>query len=300
MNIPRAMLAVGTAAIIWGATGSVMKLGLLSVPVFSLAFIRFGSASLILFLLLHKKLSVEKKDLPFLFLMGLIGITFHISLFFWGLTFTTALNTGVITATAPIFTAFFAYLFLKEKIKKRLIAGAILGILGVGIIIGKDIAKNGFYLSPFGDLLILLATLTFIFYELLIKRLFAKYDSFVITFYVFAFGTLGFLPFTIYEFLAKPNWLAQISTTGYIAIVYGILFSSLTAYSLWQWGLSKIPVSQVGVFSYLDPITATITAVLLLSEKITIPFVIGAVFIFIGLFIAEAHLHTHKMHRLKH
>ncbi|MDO8658499.1 MAG: DMT family transporter [Candidatus Levybacteria bacterium] len=290
-----AILALIIASIIWGATGPIMKLTLLSVPLFSLAFIRFFFASLILLPFVYKKLRVRKDDIPLLTLCAFAGITFNISFFFLGLTLTTALNAGIIVSTLPIFTLIFATLFLKEKITKKLVLGSVIGFLGIGIIIGQDITRHGLSLSPIGDFILLLAMFSFLIYEIFSKKLFKKYNPFVITFYAFAIGTLSFLPAFIYELSSSPAWINNLPTNAILGIIYGILFSSLAAYSLWQWGLSKTDAGKASFFFYLDPIVSTIVAVMILSEKITTPFVLGSILIFLGLFFAEGRLPYHAL-----
>lgn len=290
-----AILALITASIIWGINGPVMKLTLQSVPIFSLAFIRFFFASLILFPFIYKKLHINLKDLPIFILCAGLGVTFNITFFFWGLTLTTALNSGIIVSTTPMFTLIFAAIFLKEKITKGLIIGSIIGILGIGIIVSQDILKNGIALSPIGDFLILLATLAFIFYEILSKKFLKNYHPLTIIFYAFAIGGVSFLPAAVFEFTKNPGWINNLPSTSIWGIIFGTLFSSIGAYSLWQWGLSKIDESRAGFFFYLDPMASTVAAVILLSEKITQPFVLGAILIFLGLLFAEGRLPYHTL-----
>ncbi len=295
-----AFLALILASIIWGASAAVMKIALFTVPPFSLALIRFGIASLLFLPFVWKNLAVKKEDLPAFLLLGLIGFTIHIPLFLFGLKLTTALNAGIIVSSVPLFTLLLASIFLKEKIKGNLFIGVVLGLLGVAVIIGKDAFATGVKLSPFGDMLILTAMLLFVFYEILSKKLFKKYSVFVVTFYSFAIGALTFIPFAIFEFVQNPNWINNVSQASFWGIIYGIFLSSFAAYSLWQWGLSKLSANRVGFFFYLDPVVSTIVAVILLSEIVTGPFVIGSAFIFLGLFIAEGRLpYHHAIHKLR-
>lgn len=288
-----AIIALAFASIIWGATAPVMKLTLTAVPVFTLAFLRFGTASILLLPFVFRKLTIKEKDWPLLIAASVCGVTLNISFFFLGLKLTTALNAGVIIASTPILTMFFAHLLLKEKITQNLVIGGVLGFGGIGIIIGRDFFENGLSLSPLGDFLILLALLAFVLYEVFSKKLSKKYSSFVITFYSFAIGAIIFFPAAISEFQQNPLWMTNFPLPAFLGLVYGAVFSSFAAYSLWQWGLAKISVSRVGFFFYLDPVVATIVAVILLSEKITPAFVAGAVFIFLGLFLAEGRLPYH-------
>lgn len=294
-----ALSALLIASIIWGATPAIMKETLNSVPIFSLAFIRFGVAALLVSPFIITKLKIAKKDIPLIMLSALFGITFNIAFFFWGLTQASALSAGIITAATPIFTLLFARLFLGEHITKKLSLGAALGILGIIVIIGKDILTDGVTISPAGDILLIFSTIAFVLYEMLSKRLFKTYSSFQIAFLTFVFGAASFLPATIFEFYKMPYWYHQLSNHAIIGMLFGILFSSLTAYMLWDFGLSKIGASRVGFFFYLDPVISTIFAVVLLSEKITPAFLAGSLCIIGGLFIAEGRLPYHHLRKTK-
>lgn len=296
----RAILALTLASILWGATPAVMKLTLATIPVFSLGFIRFGTAALLMlpFILRSRSLKIANQDVPLVIASGVTGVVIHIPLFFFGLTLTSALNAGLFVAAIPIFTILAAHLFLKELLTRKLLIGAFLGALGIGVIIGQDLLKVT--LSPLGDLLILFSTISFVAYEIVSKKLLSRYQPLVLTFYTFAIGALVFLPFAYSELMDQPNWPLMVSDQAVLGVLYGIFFSSFAAYSLWQWGLAKLEASRVGFFLYLDPIVATVTAVVLLSEQITPPFIIGAVLIFVGLFVAEQKFpHYHHLRKLK-
>lgn len=292
-----AYLSLALASIIWGANGPIMKFVLQTVPPFTLAFIRFGSAAILLFPFVFKKLFIAKKDIRNVILCSLCGVTLNIGFYFLGLQRTSALNAGIIVAALPMFTLIFARVFLKETITKNFLLGAIFGLVGIGIIIGKDFFGNSFTFSPLGDILILFAMISYVGYEIMSKTL-KQYSPLTITFYSFSIGALSFLPSMFLEYQTNPYWINQITTGITFGILYGIFFSALVAYCLWQWALWQIEASRVGFFLYLDPIVSTALAVLFLSEPITLPFIFGSILIFTGLFIAEGHIRHYHLFNL--
>jgi len=287
-----AYLTLLAASMIWGANGPVMKITLQSVPLFSLAFIRFGTAALLLYLFLKPKLGIKQKDIPLVIFTGLMGIVFNISLYFWGLRLTTALNAGIIEAALPLLTLFFLWFFIKAQIAKNLLLGGLIGLIGIIVILSGDFDGMP-HLSLLGDFLILSSSLAFMFYEMMLKKLFTTYSPLTLTFYAFAIGAVIFLPSAVFELYKYPFWYKSLPASGLFGMFYGILLSSLVAHICWQWGLSKIPIAKVGFFLYVQPIISTTVAVIFLSEKITSPFLIGSVLIFAGLFLAESHIHHH-------
>jgi len=80
------------------------------------------------------------------------------------------------------------------------------------------------------------------------------------------------------------------------------LLSSISAYFLFEWGLSKTSVYIADLFHYIEPFIAVIAAVSILGESISQTFLIGGVLIAIGAYLgtlAKKNLHhSHKAHRV--
>ena len=112
-------------------------------------------------------------------------------------------------------------------------------------------------------------------------------------------GFVTFWPLALYEYLTIPNLYTSLDYRGYLGIGFGAVLSTTVAYSLYAWGLSKISATDTAVFTYIDPVVGTILAYYLLHEAITAPFIIGALLIFGGIFLAEGRLHYHPLHKLK-
>src|SRR3989338_6745184 len=107
-----------------------MKLTLTEIPIFSLAFIRMLAASLILAVLISKKLTIKKADWPNFILAAIAVVTLNLSFFFLGLKLTDAINASFLVASVPILTIFAAHFYLKEKIGIRLILAALVAFGG--------------------------------------------------------------------------------------------------------------------------------------------------------------------------
>lgn len=285
----RPYLFLFIATLIWGATVPIMKYALDYIPVFVLAFLRFGTATIIILPLVWGKLKIDKKHIPLFAFSGFFGIFIHILLFFFGLQNTTAMNTGVLIATSPLFLMIGAYIFLKEKISKRMAFGGFVGFLGILIILLKDM-NGSVEFSPLGDLLIIGSTLTLVSSEIMNKKLFNFYSPFVVTFYVFLIGSIGFSPFALQYFVQNPQFFTTLPSTAIFSLYFGIVFSSFTAYILWQKGLSKIAASRAGFFVYMDPIITTILAMIILHEVISLAFIMGTILIFGGILLAYGHI----------
>ena len=296
MKLNSAFLLTASATIIWGATAPIMKLTLQEVPVFSLAFIRMSLASLILASIIFSKLKVKKRDLPMLTLAALTGVTLNLAFFFLGLKLTQAINAAFLIASVPIFTILAAHFYLKEKFNSRLILTSLIAFAGVALIIGKPYAGVSSR-ELAGNFLLLLATLSWVAHEIFAKKLLKTYDGGTVAFYSMAIGAFTFLPLALLEFVKNPNWINQVTLSGFMGILYGIFFASLIAYWAWQKGLSLLPAGQAAFFFYLDPISGTILAIILLGEKLTPQLAAGGLLISLGVILIEHKRHQHPLYQ---
>lgn len=296
MRLNSAFLYTATAAIIWGATAPIMKLTLTQVPVFSLAFIRMAIASLILGLIIRDKLKIKKEDYPQVIWAAITGVTLNLAFFFIGLKLTEAILAAFLIASVPIFTMIAAHFYLKEKFSARLITASTVALVGIIIIIGRfDVP-----ITPkqiLGNILLLLATLSWVAHEIIAKKLLKIYDGATVAFYSMAIGASTFLPLFIWEYLTNPHWLGNVNTQGFAGLLYGIFAASLIAYWTWQKGLALLPAGQAAFFFYLDPISGTILAMILLGEKLTPSLIIGGFLIATGVFLAEQKRRSHPLHK---
>lgn len=293
----KAILAMVVANIIWGAASPIFKLSLQNIPPFSLAFLRFFLATIILFPFVHKDLHNFKKQVDnWKEIVGyaLTGITINIIFFFLALRLTTSITAPIIGSAGPIALIIFGALFLNEKVTGRKIIGSAVSFLGVLLLIIEPILDKGFDGSLIGNLFLVIATLGAVGQTIYGRRLAHKYPPLPLTFWAFFIGTLTFIPLAFPEILHFP----QLDWRGILGIIYGAVFSSTIAYSLFAWGLSKIEASEAGLYFYLDPIVAIVIAYPLLGEKPSIPFLVGSVLVFAGILIAEKRLNYHPLHKL--
>jgi len=301
-TVQQGVLALIIANIIWGFASPIFKWSLTNITPFTLAFLRFFIAAILFAILLRKKLSLpihDKKDLKLLIIHALTGITANITFFFLGLQLTLAINVPVIASSQPIMVFLFAYFFLKEKFKFNKVLGMMIGTVGILAIVLEPIYYNGIDGNALGNFLIILATICGAIGMVTGRTIFQKYDPLVLMFWAFVIGAISFLPPAIAENIQHPTLFSSLDIRGIVGIIFGSVFSSAIAYGLYAYGLAKISASEASLFTYIDPIAGSILAYFMLHEPITIPFLIGALFIFAGIFIAERRIHYHPISKFR-
>ena len=304
---PLPYLALIIAHLIWGANFVVAKVTLQEFPPMTLALLRFAFASLLLapfFLAETKKVKIDKKDLPKLIAIGVFIISLNITFFFEGIKRTTAIDASVLSLTVPILSVLFGWWFLKEKIYLINLLGVALGFIGALIIVGIPQIITGTVSSEAltGNILIILASISWVCGATISKKILAKYSSLIITAIAFLVGTIVFFIPAVYEYIQNPAWVSQITTLGILGLIFMTLLSSISAYFLFEWGLSKTSVTTADLFHYLEPFVAAILAVSILGENTSKEFFTGAFLIAVGAYLGtlakEAHHRHHKAHRV--
>ncbi|QQS43429.1 EamA family transporter [Candidatus Roizmanbacteria bacterium] len=289
------IIAILTATIIWGAGSPIFKYALSDIPPFTLAFIRFFTAS---FIFLPLAVSHYKKMTPKLWwhlIMGAFwGISVNVSFFFLGLQLSPSINATIISSIGPILLYVLSLRLLKEKPHPQIIRGMVISLLGVLIIILAPLIKStqlhmlteqaGF--SAFlGNLCFIAAMIGGIMITIDNKQLAGKVHPYTVTGFQFLIGSLAFVPFMFYEL---QSWSFQeLTDKSWIGILYGVFLSSALAYFAQNYALTKLSAQKVGMFTYIMPVAAVLVAVPLLGEYPDIFFMLGAAAVFVGILVGE-------------
>jgi drug/metabolite transporter (DMT)-like permease len=296
-KIQLGILALIATNVIWGAGFPIYKWSLENIPPFTFVFFRFFMAAFLILPFTGPTLKIKREDFGTLIGLALSGVTLGVSFWFLGLQLTASVNAPVIGATGPILLLIFAGLFLHEKLKTKTIVGTVISLLGVLFIVIRPALEHGANLSILGNLFFLLATLSGLAQGICLKRIAYKYNLLALTFWSFIIGSFAILPMVLYESMTV-GLLPNLDFQGIAGLLFGTIFSSAIAYSLFAYGIKQMKINEFGIFAYIDPIVASIIAVPLLGEKITVTYVIGAFLVFFGIYIAEAKNRFHPFHRL--
>ncbi|OIP84997.1 hypothetical protein AUK04_01775 [Candidatus Roizmanbacteria bacterium CG2_30_33_16] len=297
------ILALIIANFIWGAASPVFKFALENIPPFTLAFIRFFGASLLFipFIKWRELTKITQGDWVRIIIgSAFLGVFVNIFFFFLGLQRTVSINAPVIASSSPILLFILSIIFLKEKPKLNVLLGMIIAFFGVLLIILMPLLSSGINAKDLGkfegNLFFLIATIGSTISPIIMKKTLNKVSLLLVTFIAFFISSLGFLILMLPE---QKTWnINMLNLNGVIGIIFGVFFSSALAYYLYIYGLSKIKVQEVGIFTYIDPVIAVIIAIPLLGEYPNIEFIIGTLLIFLGIFIGENRIHYHPFHRI--
>ena len=237
------------------------------------------------YILFYKKLpKIEKKDYPVIALLSLLNIPINQFLFFVSIHLSTAPNIALAYALTPAFVLVIAIVFLKESHTWTKITGVIIAIAGtVLILLEHGFSFSSQYMS--GNLLGLLASLSWALYTIFGKKMVRKYGGFYITALTMIFGFVMYVP--IFFMTGIPFKISQLNSHDWLGVLYLALFASALAYALWNYALTKLDASKIAVFNNLQPIFTTALAMVFLGYHLTATFIVGGILILAGVWVTQ-------------
>ena len=247
----------------------------------------FGAS--VLFWLLSAFLPKEKIDRGDYWKIAaasLVGLFIPQMTFLMAITMSSAIDTAIISTLGPIFTMFFAFLFLGEPITGKKAGGVALSFAGILFLIFNSVHAGGAAVtSPLGIALLLLNSLSFSLYLGLFRPLISKYS--VVTFmkWTFLFSLIVSLPISA-KGLVTTDFLA-IPTNVRWEIGFLIVFATFVAYFLIPYSQKLIRPTLVSMYSYLQPIIAAIASIWSGIDTLTWQKILAAVLIVGGVVLVS-------------
>ena len=260
---------------------------------YTLLVLRFGIGALFLLVLLVLKrypLNIPLKYIPHLIVLGILGVFVHQVIQATALLTINASAAGWIISFSPVFTVILSVFFLHEKMTVLKASGMIVAIIGV-LLVTTSSNQQSFQLSiNVGYLLMILSTLNWAIYSVLLKRLHIQLPSLVVTFYMCLIGFTLTTPFLV----RNKGWemMPFLTNVEWAHLLFLGVFVSGVAYWYWAKALEVLEASQVSVFLYLEPVATLVTAILLLQEKIIPVSILGGIIIIIGVILVNGRLLT--------
>jgi drug/metabolite transporter (DMT)-like permease len=285
-----AYIEVVFAVIVWGASFVFTKLALRDLQPVTVVWTRFSIGVVILgiaTLARHQLALPRRNDLPYLALLGFLGITFHQWLQSTGLQTVQASTTAWVVATSPIFIAILSWLFLREKLNWLQVTGILLAAFGVLVVVSDGKINSIFtgQFGTFGDILILISAVNWAVFSILSTSGLKRFPPTQMMFFVMTIGWL----FTSILFLfgGGPADMLHITWTSFIGVAFLGIFCSGLAYIAWYDGLKALTATQTGAFLYIEPLVAVIVAWAILGESILLLTLIGGVIILVGVRLVQ-------------
>ena len=281
-----ALLAATFVSIIYGVSYTIAKDVMpMYVKPYGFILIRVLGATILFWMIsfIGPKEKIELQDFPRIIATAFFGVAVNMLAFFKGLSYTSPISASVLMVTTPIIVLILSAIIMKERILKRKIFGILLGLLGASFLIlyGKSVgnATN----ATLGNFLIFINAASYAFYLIIVKKLMDKYNAFTFVKWVYFFGLLMVIPFGWSEF-QEVQW-QSLPTTILWEIGFVIVFTTFFTYLFNLLSIRELKPTTVAVFFYLQPLFATIYAMSLGKDELTLVKIISAVLIFAGVYL---------------
>lgn len=282
--------------ILGGSTPIWVKLGTREFPPLLLTTLRFVVAAIIFLpFFLREKKHLSRKDIWILFTRSLF-FAGNAGIFSIAILYTTAIISQVLYSFVPGIVLVMSYFFLKEKITKQKLIGLFVAVFGIAILIEQSIVKSEIvtFGTLFGNLLTLLAMLSWASYTVVSKKLTAVYSPVVTTFASFITIIIVLLFFLPIEYAIRPFHIQQIDMLGVLSIGGLGIFSSAIMFLLTQVLIQKTSSFITSLSQYVAPFASAVIAIPILGEKPTPLFFLAGVCILVGVFYATSYAGVKK------
>jgi drug/metabolite transporter (DMT)-like permease len=282
-----ALIAVSIATLIYGVNYTIAKEVMpLYVKPFAFILLRVSGATLVFWILglFIKQQKIEKGDYKKILLAAFFGVALNMLSFFKGLSLTTPISASVMMVTSPIMVLIFSSILIKKSIGKQRILGIIIGLVGAILLITYGSSSNTDATnSNWGNFLVFVNATSYGLYLVLAKNLSIKYNPIVFVKWFYLFGLILVTPFG-YSELSEVIW-QEIPTNIYWNIGFVIIFTTCITYVFNLYGLSKLKPTTVSVFIYLQPVIATIYALIVGSDSLNLVKIGATLLIFSGVYL---------------
>lgn len=289
-----AILAIIFTSILWGTTGTAATFAPTLSPIL-IGSVAMGIGGILQCILAMPMIINERKFLLkyiYFLIMGSIAVAiyplaFYSSMRLSGVTIGTVVSIG----SAPILSVIIEYFSHDFRPTKQWVLGASSGIVGVLFLSFSDNNEGTILYEhiTMGILLGLIAGLTYAFYswsarQLMLKGISAKSAMGA------TFGCGGLLLMPIIIVIGSPLFD---SVTNMIVSIYMAFIPMFLGYLCYGFGLSKIPASTATTITLLEPVIATILAILVVGESLSLIGWIGITLIFICLIFITISIKKH-------
>ena len=213
---------------------------------------------------------VKNSDLLKLAICGLFGVAINQMLFFEGLNLTTPINAAVIMVSNPILVLLLGIFLATERFSTKKGIGVALGALGAIVLItnGGQLSLNNEHF--WGNIMVFINASSYAAYLVLVKPLMQKYKPITVISWVFLFGILFVIPFGIL-----------------LRVAFVVIGTTILAYLFNIYGLKTLNPSTVSTYIYLQPVLASIVAIIANSDSLDTTKIGSSILIFLGVYLVS-------------
>ncbi len=275
------ILAFFGVPVLWGINWTFMKIGLESMPPFLLLGSRQLAAGGFFVLLARARGSQFPRGRLMVWAIGLgfVMTGFSNGAMFWGVQYITSGLGSILFGTMPFFAAAFAHWWNGERLNVWSVLGILVGFAGVAILLGNRVGAQS-DLALVGQLALLISALTWAMPLVLSRRWLSHEDTIALTGVQMLAGAGLLVPLGLFaEGLDKVH----MTPPGWLALIYMTVASGGLGFVLYFWLMSRLGATRLSLTSFITPVVAVISGIVVLGEPVEANLFIGLILIAAGI-----------------
>jgi len=263
------LLLVNLATFTWATNMTLARWLRESIGPLTLSALRFLLAAICFAALLRARPPEERrpgKEAWGLIGMALSGVALFAPTLYWGLRFTTAVNATLINGLGPLITGMLAALLIREPLTARQLLAALIGLLGVILVIsGGSRDLGGMLHGNLGDLLVLTAMVLWGVYSVLGRKVMARRSALSATALSMILALPLLIPAALVEQRAFPvRWRPEVG----LAVLYIGVAPTVVGFLAWNEGVRRLGPGGAMMFYNTLPIYGALLGHFLLGEPL--------------------------------
>ena len=287
-----ALIGATIVSIIYGLTFTIAKDVMPNyVDAYGFIIMRVGGATILFWLVWLfsrkskeiRKEQIDSKDYLRIIAAAFFGVALNMLSFFKGLSLTSPISASVLMVSTPIIVLILSAIILKERMRKRMIFGIVLGLIGTAFLILYGKSSENATNPTLGNFLVFVNATSYGLYLVIVKKLMQKYNPFNFAKWIYLIGFIMVLPFGWSQF-QTADWTSM-PMDIYWKIGFVVVFSTFGTYMLNLLSMRELKPTTVAVFVYLQPFFATVFAISLGKDELTLVKIISAILIFTGVYL---------------
>jgi drug/metabolite transporter (DMT)-like permease len=278
----RSLVLLVSLAALWGASYLFIKIGLRGMSAAEIVTVRCGLAALVLLPVALRRgaLAGLRGRLPLVVLLAAVNMAGPLTLIALGEHHVATSVTGILVATAPIYTALLApFVDPSERSSGLRLAGIAIGIVGVALLLGVDLGSDS--QAFLGGVMIVLAALGYAIAGFIVKRRFSDVQPVGLVSLTTLSAALLTLPAAI---ATTPSGAPGAGPIAAVAVlgVFGTGIAFVMMYTL----VGTVGPAKAQLVAYIAPGFSVMYGAVFLDENLAVTTFGGLVLILVGSWLA--------------
>ncbi|ORM71068.1 DMT family transporter [Pantoea rwandensis] len=236
--------------------------------------------------------AISLKEWTTVSVLTLLGNILYTVFLLYGMSETNATTASVVSSSVPALVLLLSFIFLKDKLKAKMVMSVILAIASVIMMSMPDNSTDS-HSSAFGLIMLSLSALSNAIYVIVAKKFTSVLKPWTFSAAVCLTGAIFTVPMMFHE-LKTFNVFSLHINQVITMIYYGVFVWAVPIY-LFLWGINYISATTAGMMFSFIPLASIITTILFFNGHVRHIDVISISLVVISVVVSEASFRKKKV-----